>query len=128
MTSPRILFLCERNAVRSPMAAALVPGSTSAGLDADPYVDPFAASVLPGIMNHEPHTVADADLAQADVVIALSQAAFEAAKSLRKNHTYELEYWDLPAIPSHDGPRDQILEGYQAILKALKEHIANRGL
>ena len=124
----RILFLCERNAVRSPMAASLVPGSTSAGLSADNYVDPFAASILPAITNHEPHTVTPDDLAEADIVIALSRPAFEAAQGWKPSHHYDLEYWDLPGIPSHDGPRDQILQGYEAILKALKEHIKNRAL
>ncbi|HEY8964714.1 MAG TPA: hypothetical protein VIN59_09660 [Alphaproteobacteria bacterium] len=124
----KILFLCERNAVRSPMAQSLVPGSTSAGLSADSYVDPFAASILPAIMNHEPRTVDADDLAAADIVIALSRPAFEAAKEWKNDHSFALEYWELPGIPSHDGPREIILEGYQAILKALREHLANRGL
>lgn len=125
-THPKILFLCERNAVRSPMAASLVPGSTSAGLSADPYVDPFAASILPAIMNHEPRTVTPEDLKSADIVIALSAEAFAAAQGWKPDYGYALEYWQLPAIPGHDGPREMILEGYQAIRKALAEHIANR--
>ena len=124
----KILFLCDRNAVRSPMAASMLPGSTSAGLDADDAVNPFVASMLPELVNHEPRTVTPDDLAGAEIVIALSPTAFEAARDWKSAHDFDLEYWQLPEIPSHEAPREVILDGYRAIHRALAEHLKNRGL
>ncbi|MCB1539037.1 MAG: low molecular weight phosphatase family protein [Rhodospirillales bacterium] len=125
-----VLFLCDRNAVRSPMAAALLSGAHSAGLDPAPYVDPFACTVTleigVDITAHEPRAVDFAAIAPATQVIALSPAAFAAAHEWRLKTGFELETWDLPAIPDPEGPREHTLAGYRALRDALRAHIANR--
>ncbi len=130
MVKPPVLFLCERNAVRSPMAAALLPGAASAGLDPAGWVDPFACAAMlengVDIATHTPHKVAFTRIAPGTLVIALSIPAFEAAREHREKQGFELDYWDLPAVPGPDGSRDAILEGYRAIRDALKGHLRNR--
>jgi protein-tyrosine-phosphatase len=125
-----VLFLCDRNTVRSPMAQGLLPGSSSAGLDADSYIDPFACAVMSedgiDISGHEPKTVNFRALKKDMLVVALSLPAFEAARKWREKAGFELDYWDLPAVPSPDGGREAILDGYRSIRQALKAHIANR--
>lgn len=126
----KILFLCDRNTVRSPMAASMVPNASSAGINADDSVDPFACAVMRedgiDITGHMPHTLDPKTLGPDIHVIALSMEAFETARKWRNNAGFALDYWDLPAVPSHDGSRESILDGYRAIRQALKGHIANR--
>lgn len=126
----KILFLCDRNTVRSPMAASMIAGASSAGLDADDSVDPFACAVMQedgiDITGHTPRTLDPAVLGPDMHVIALSMPAFEAARKWRNKAAFALDYWDLPAVPGPDGSRDMILDGYRAIRDALKNHIKNR--
>jgi protein-tyrosine-phosphatase len=112
------------------MAAALLGGNVkSAGLAADDTVDPFACAVMAeigiDITGHVPAAVKPGTLRDG-LVIALSLSAFETARQWRAQADFELDYWDLPAVPGHDGGRDAILDGYRAIREALKAHIANR--
>lgn len=124
-----IVFLCDRNTVRSPMAAAMIPGARSFGLDADDLVEGFACAVMLeegiDITGHQPKTVDPKGLKPGMLVIALSVPAFETARKWREKAGFELEYWDLPAVPEH-GSRDTLLQGYRAIRDALKNHIRNR--
>lgn len=127
----KIVFICDRNTVRSPMAAALLGrNAESYGLDADDYVDPFACAAMfeqgLDITAHQPKTVRFRDLKAGDIVITLSRNAFETARKWRDKAGFELEYWNLPEVPGHDAPRDMILDGYRAIIRAIKGHIDNR--
>lgn len=131
MTHTRILFLCDRNSARSPMAAVLAGrGAQSAGLMPDDTVDPFAAGAMyedgRDITNHTPARIDPASLTPDTLVVALTLGAFGEARLWRKDKGFDLEYWDLPEIPSHDLPRDLIMEGYRSIREALKAHIRNR--
>lgn len=124
-----ILFLCDRNTVRSPMAAALVKGASSAGLWPDDAIDPFACAVMfedhIDLTGHHPHQVDPKALKPGMLVVALSLPAFEAARKWRDKAGFDLEYWALPDVPQ-GGSRDTLLDGYRAIRDALKLHIRNR--
>ena len=124
----KILFLCDRNTVRSPMAASLLKDADSAGISADPYVG-FACAVMLedgiDITGHEPRTVNPKELKPDMTVIALSAPAFESARKWREKAGFELEYWDLPAVPEH-GSRETLLAGFRSIRDAIKGHIRNR--
>jgi protein-tyrosine-phosphatase len=130
MVGKRILFLCDRNTVRSPMAASMVKGATSAGLDADNAVEPFACAVMLedgiDITAHTPVTINPKALKPDTHVVALSMPAFEAARKWREKAGFELDYWDLPQVPPLEGPRDTIMDGFRALREALKLHIRNR--
>lgn len=130
-----VLFLCDRNTVRSPIAAAMLARAlpsaaiASAGIAADASIDPFAVAAMAedgiDLSAHQPRSADWAAIAPGTLVIALSMGAFTAAKAHR-NAGFELEFWDLPAVPSPDAPRDMVLEGYRAIREALRLHINNR--
>lgn len=129
MVKRPILFLCDRNTVRSPMAAAMIPGAESAGLSSDPMVEGFACAVMLedgiDISAHEPRTLKQSMLKKGMLVVALSVSAFEAARKWRDKAGFELDYWDLPTVPEH-GNRETLLDGYRAIRDALKLHVRNR--
>lgn len=134
----RVYFLCDRNAARSPMAAALLRAAFpdrpwrvgSAGLAPDDVVDPMAAGALYesglDITAHEPSSIAAETLDAGTLVIALTPAAFEAARELRRQYGFALEYWELPEIPAGEGPRESVMPAYRAVRDAIKSHIANR--
>lgn len=118
------------------MAAALLAArmvgavTASAGLSPDDAVDPFAIGTLleegQDISAHTPTLVSPEAIDAETIVIALTQGAFAHAREWRKQGGFELEYWDLPDVPTHDGPRDMVADGYRAIREALKAHIRNR--
>lgn len=134
------LFLCDWNTIRSPMAQYMARQSTglenrffiSAGLQAGPYGDPFAISLLQeeneiDMTDHEPQTVTPELLQQADTVIALSRNAYHQARTWKAQYGFALEYWDTPEPPPTDGyPRGMIMEGYKRLRDAILTHINNR--
>ncbi|NBX65775.1 MAG: low molecular weight phosphatase family protein [Proteobacteria bacterium] len=132
----RILFLCDRNSVRSPMAAALlsarVPAASvaSAGLMPDDAVNPFAIGAMlengVDISGHTPVQISPENISPDILVITLTRGTFDHARQWRKNTGFELEFWDLPDVPEPEGPRDLIVDGFRAIREALKAHIRNR--
>ncbi len=131
---PRVLFVCTRNAVRSPMAEALLAqrrGSSarvsSAGLFGDP-VDPLAvaamAEVGADLKEHHSHTLSDISLTDVDLVISLSS---EAAAAFDPPPTgLIVEHWDIDDPTASEGNRDARLEGYRQVRMALEKRIAAR--
>lgn len=132
----RVLFLCNMNAVRSPMAAALFAaygpsGSAvdSAGLYENDYVDPFVGAVLSEIdapfAPHAPKTIDSLDLGAFDVAIALTEEAGEAARA--RMPAAAVEVWET-ANPSdaRGGGREEVLEAYRAVRDELRGRIEKR--
>jgi uncharacterized protein (UPF0262 family)/protein-tyrosine-phosphatase len=136
---PRVLFVCTRNAVRSPMAEGLLAnrrggtgrgGATrvgSAGLFGDP-VDPLAAAAMAeigvDISQHRSRALADRSLSDFDVVISLSS---EAAAQFDPPPTgISVEHWEIDDPTSVEGNRDTQLEAYRRVRKALEERIGRR--
>jgi protein-tyrosine-phosphatase len=132
--TPRVLFVCTRNAVRSPMAEALLAkrrGDSarvrSAGIAGDP-IDPLAAAVMAEIeidvAHHQSAALADRALADFDVVISLSG---EAAAAFDPPPTgLIVEHWDIDDPTGAEGNRDTRLMGYRAVRDALDQRIAAR--
>ncbi|MBI1407129.1 MAG: low molecular weight phosphatase family protein [Caulobacter sp.] len=139
-TPGAVLFSCNFNRVRSPMAEALMKlayGNAifvdSCGLKADPEeegMDPFAAAVLeelgidPG--GHTPKTFGDLEDDSFDVVISLTPEAQHRAVEMSRGRAVDIEYW-----PTHDptlvtGSREQRLEAYRQVRDELYGRIRRR--
>jgi uncharacterized protein (UPF0262 family)/protein-tyrosine-phosphatase len=132
--APRVLFVCTRNAVRSPMAEALLAKRRgdagrvrSAGLVGD-TVDGLAVAVMAeigvDISNRQGRALADQSLASYDVVISLSG---EAAQQFDPPPTgLSVEHWDIDDPTEAEGNRDSRLQAYRAVRQALEKRIAAR--
>ncbi len=134
-----VLFVCNLNAIRSPMAEglmkALYPGrifTQSAGVTpGDP--DPFAAEVMGeigiDIASHVPRGVEELDdLTSYDVIVALTPEAKKAAEEATRSAATEVEYWDVvdPLATPTGGSRERRLVAYRELRDQLKRLIEKR--
>jgi protein-tyrosine-phosphatase len=119
-----VLFACNLNKVRSPMAAALMRrryGASvyvdSCGLRPADSVDPFAVAVLDelgvDLSDHEPKSFEDLDDHSFDVVVSLTPEAQHRAVELTRGQAVEIEYWPVMDPTLTDGSRDQRIEAYR---------------
>ena len=135
-----VLFSCSMNAIRSPMAAALMKhlfGThvyvESCGVKAG-VLAPLAVEVMDEIGIDLAHlhpksfeTLADTSF---DLIITLSPQARHKALELTRTMAVEVEYWKVPDPSAYDGSREQRLIAYRqardTILRFLKERFAAR--
>lgn len=128
-----ILVACGQNAVRSPMAAALLRqhfGSrvyvASAGVRAG-ELNPLAVEVMTeigiDISGHEPRTFTDLDDTSFDLVISLAPEAHHHAVEMTRTMAIEATYWPTPDPTIEAGNRNQQLEQFRAVRDMLLERI-----
>jgi protein-tyrosine-phosphatase len=131
-----VLFACTQNAVRSPMAAAIMRylyGKfcyvDSAGARAGEK-DPFIAEVLDEIGielgKHRPKSFDDLEDASFDLVITLSPEAHHRAMELTRTMAVDVEYWPLHDPTLVEGSRDQKLDAYRETRDLLMRRIKAR--
>lgn len=119
-----ILFVCTHNAVRSPMAAALLESAKpkgyyiqSAGLDIQD-IDGFAIAVLHevgvDISTHQAQMLSHIRDRNFDKVVALSKPAYEYAKKWVNDYAIDLEYWSIPE-PIYTNNRNETLDNFRHI-------------
>jgi protein-tyrosine-phosphatase len=131
-----VLFACNRNAVRSPMAAAILKhlaGSRvyvgSAGVrPGEP--DPFAAAVMEelgiDISQHQPKAFEDLEDTSFDLVISLSPEAQHSAVELTRTMDCVVEYWAVIDPTLVEGDRAVRLDAYRAVRDHLLHRIRQR--
>jgi protein-tyrosine-phosphatase len=137
-----VLFCCDHNAVRSPMAEGMMKKFygqrayvQSAGVKNDMEVDGFSIAVCAemGIELHrhrsrsfeEMQTMGD-DLGQFDLIIALSPASQHAALDLTKTYHLEVEYWPIIDPTALGEGRDAKLAAYRQARDQIKTRILDR--
>ncbi len=131
-----VLFLCGRNAVRSPMAEALTksffPGrfhTASAGVlpgDRDPFVDAILAEIGLDLGEHRPTALEELADTNFDLAITLSPEAHHRALELTRTQAIEVEYWPMPDPTQTMGSRAQILTAYRDLRERLAARIRDR--
>jgi protein-tyrosine-phosphatase len=133
-----VLFACTMNAVRSPMAAALLRHFAgkrvyveSAGVRAG-ELDPLAVQAMEEIglqiAGHRPRPFEDLEDSSFDLVITLSPEAQHKAMELTRTHATQVEYWPIPDPTAVEGSRTQRLEAYRAVRDQLLEKVRKRFL
>jgi protein-tyrosine-phosphatase len=134
-----VLFACQMNSVRSPMAAALfaqMVGKTvrtaSAGVQ-EGELDPFATAVMDevgiDIARHKPMTfeqLEDLEGLDFDLIVTLSPGAHHRALELVRRIPAEVEYWPTPDATGLEGNREQRLDAYRAVRDQLLARIRER--
>ena len=133
-----VLFACTMNAVRSPMAAAILRHLAgrrvyveSAGVRAG-EPDPFVAAVMDEIgidvSAHKPHTLRDLNDASFDLIVTLSPEAHHQALEWTRTMAVDVEYWPTfdASLMVGQGNREQTLESYRAVRNVLFTKIKRR--
>jgi len=131
-----VLFACTLNAVRSPMAAAIMRHLygkfvhiDSAGARAG-ELDPMAAEVMEEIGieigKHKPKQFEDLEDSSFDLVITLSPEAQHKAVELTRTSAVEIEYWPTVDPTAVEGLRNQQLDAYRAVRDQLMARIRQR--
>ena len=131
-----VLFACTLNAIRSPMAAAIMHHLygdriyvASAGIAAgDP--DPFVALIMDEIgidlKKHRPHSFEDLEDSAFDLVITLSPEADDKARALSRTMAFRIENWPVADPSAGTGSREQILGCYRCVRDDLLKRVKAR--
>ena len=133
-----VLIACTMNAVRSPMAAALLRHLTrgslyveSAGVRAG-SLDPLAVEVMEEIGleigKHKPRCFEDLEDGSFDLVITLSPEAQHKAVELTRTAATRVEYWPTLDPTAVEGSREQRLGVYRAVRDQLIQRLRARFL
>lgn len=137
-----VLFCCDHNATRSPMAEGMMKKfygrevyAQSVGVKSDMETDGFSIAVCAEIgvdlQRHRARTFHELqewgdDLSAFDLVIALTPASRHKALELARFYHLEVEYWPIDD-PTHKGEgREQRLAHYRATRDQIRDHIINR--
>lgn len=139
-----VLFACNLNRVRSPMAEALLKRLVgdriyvdSCGarlpepvLDDDDEVDAFAKAVMAEIgcdlSEHNAKTFDDLEDTSFDLVISLTPEAQHRAVELARGRAVDIEYWPTFDPTLAEGSREARLAAYREVRDALAAKIAER--
>jgi len=128
-----VLFVCTQNAVRSPMAEAMLKHLhgrhvfvQSAGIR-EGEIDPFAVAVMEelglDLSRHRSRTLEELDDTSFDLIVTLSPEAHHRALELTRTTAAEVVYW--PTFdPTHtEGNRETRLVAFRDTRDALFERI-----
>jgi protein-tyrosine-phosphatase len=132
MMDAPVLFLCNRNAIRSPMAAVLAGqlgvAAESAGVTpgvADPLSDAALGEIGLAIPAG-PRDVETVRLGRFGLIVALSPQAQHRALELTRNLGTRMEYWAVADPSLVDGSREQRLAAYRAVRDDLLKKLQAR--
>ena len=131
-----VLFSCSQNALRSPMAEALMKHLhgrqiyvDSAGVRAGP-LDEFAVAVMDelgiDITKHKAKTFDDLEDGSFDVVISLSPEAQHRAVEMTRTMATDLEFWNTFDPSVVEGSRQTRLDAYRQVRDQLMKRILQR--
>lgn len=140
MSAPPIqalLFVCNMNAIRSPMAQGLMRRRfaghywvQSCGIRPAREVDALAVEVMDelgvDIARHRPQSFDDLDDSSFDLIITLAPEAHHRALEFTRTLAIEVEYWPCLDPTVIEGSREQILAEYRAVRDGLDRRIASR--
>jgi protein-tyrosine-phosphatase len=144
-----VLFACNFNQVRSPMAEALLKrlvGTSifvdSCGLKrarptddededgegprADPFVEAVMAELDCDLSLHRPKTFDELEDNSFDLVISLTPEAQHRSVELARGRAADIEYWPTQDPTLAEGSREARLAAYREVRDALAQRIAER--
>ncbi|WP_424985041.1 low molecular weight phosphatase family protein [Microbulbifer sp. S227A] len=137
-----ILFCCDHNAVRSPMAEGIMKkfyGTDtyvqSVGVNNDMEIDGFAISVCEEIdvelSRHRSRSFDEMerlgdDLSSFDLVVALSPASQRRALELTRYFHLKVEYWPILDPTGLGETRDTKLASYRQARDQIVDHLKGR--
>lgn len=137
-----VLFCCDHNAVRSPMAEGMMKKFyghaayvQSAGVYNDMEIDGFSVAVCEELgvelARHRSRSFDEMedwgdDLSGFDLVVALSPASQRRALELTRYYHLDVEYWPILDPTGLGEGREQKLESYRQARDQIKKRILER--
>ena len=128
-----VLFVCSENALRSPMAEAMVKATYSDRIYVDSIgvrdgeLDPMAVAVMAevgiDISGHKPKRLDDLFDSNFDVIVTLSPEAHHQALDWMRNEAVEVIFLEINDPSVVDGNRDVRLASYRDVRDLLKKLI-----
>lgn len=138
MSAPAVVFVCARNAVRSPMAETFwrrrfgpdAPAS-SCGVEPAPWPDGFMINVmgeleldLSGFECRDMEATADTPV---ELVVCLASEADAAACAFAERRGAAYEFWPIGDPARVEGQREQRLDAYRSARDAIAARVAQWG-
>jgi protein-tyrosine-phosphatase len=132
-----VLFVCNLNRVRSPMAAGLTRrlyGDAilveSCGLEPCEEIDPMVVAVMQEVgvdlIGHQPKSFAELSPAAFDLIVALSEEAWPPVEAAGAAGDAQVAYWRTDDPTSAEGSRETRLEAYRVTRRSLEARIVDR--
>lgn len=131
-----ILFCCTWNAVRSPMAEAIMKHLHGRRVFVDSVgvrkgeLDPFAVAVMDeigiDISKHRPKSFDELEDESFDVAISLSPEAQHKAVELTRTSACEVEFWPSMDPTAIEGSRDIRMQAYRDLRDSIMRRILER--
>lgn len=132
-----VLFVCNLNSVRSPMAEGLMKRRfgnriwvDSVGVRKGGQIDPFAVFVMDelgvDLFKHRPKSFDELEDDNFDLIITLSPEAHHRALEFTRTLAAEVEYWPTFDPSITEGSREARMGEYRAVRDALDKRIAAR--
>jgi protein-tyrosine-phosphatase len=131
-----VLFACVQNAVRSPMAEALLKHHRGTAMYVDScgvragQLDPFAVEVLNEIgvnlTRHRPKSFEQMEDGFFDLIISLTPEAHHRATELTRTMACDIEYWPVLDATIVEGTREMRLAAYRQVRDELRRRIEAR--
>lgn len=131
-----ILFACTENALRSPMAEAIMKHLHGHNVYVDSVgvragaLDGFAIEVMAelglDIAGHRPKTFDDLEDTSFDLIVSLSPEAQHSAVELTRSTAAELEFWHTFDPSIMEGGREARLDAYRKVRDDLLARIRKR--
>jgi len=134
LTPGAILFACNLNRVRSPMAEGLVKLLYGTGIYVDSCglrptgdFDPFAVQVMRelgvDLSRHHAKSFDDLDPGAFDLVVALTPETHHRAVELTRTDAVEIDYWPTFDPTLARGSREAVLDAYRGVRDSLRARI-----
>ena len=131
-----VLFCCTQNAIRSPMAAAMLKQLHGQRIFVDSVgvrageLDGFAVAAMDeigiDIARHKPKTFDDLEDSSFDLIISLSPEAQHKAVEMTRTMACEVEFWNTFDPSIVEGSREQRMEAYREVRDGLLQRIRER--
>lgn len=133
-----ILFACTMNAVRSPMAAAILRHLAGRGVyvgsagvragEPDGFVTAVMEEIGIDLSKHQPISLAELNDTSFDLIVTLSPEAHHQALELTRTMAVDVEYWPTfdASIMVGQGGREQVLDSYRNVRDLLFNKIKRR--
>ncbi|MCP5432430.1 MAG: arsenate reductase ArsC [Alphaproteobacteria bacterium] len=131
-----VLFCCNQNAIRSPMAAALFKQLygkfayvDSAGLrpgESDPFAVEAMREVGLDIASHHAKTFEELHDGSFDLIVTLTPESHHRALEMARDQAIAVEYWPILDPTAVMGNREQRIAAYRAVRDELARRIRER--